>query len=321
MRGVPFLMVVKPMRKLFLLFGVLCSLQASALTFRMPPPGEDIIGEVTTVRVAAYEDTANKYAEAYGVGFRQLMAANPDLNPWVPGEGTEVVLPLQFILPPGPRTGVVINLAEMRMYYYQPDGRTVRTYPIGIGREGWQTPLTTTTVTGTVKNPTWVPPASIRREHAAMGDPLPAAVPPGPDNPLGAWAVRLSIPGYLIHGSNKELGVGMRVSHGCMRMYARDIEEFATTVSKGTQVRIVNVPVKVGLKAGHMYVEVHPALEEQQEIHVPEADVADAIHLANRVLRSPVPINWVDAKAAAVRQSGMPTRVSQDDSRSFASTR
>jgi len=309
------------MRKLLFLCGLFCSLQASALTFNMPPPGEDVIGEIATVRVASYKDTANRYAEAYGVGFRQLMAANPGLNPWVPGEGTEMVMPLQFILPPGPRTGVVINLAEMRMYYYQPDGRTVRTYPIGIGREGWQTPLTTTTVTGSVKNPTWVPPESIRREHAAMGDPLPAAVPPGPDNPLGAWAVRLSIKGYLIHGSNKELGVGMRVSHGCMRMYGRDIEEFANSVAKGTQVRIVNVPVKVGWKSGEMYVEVHSALEEQQEVHVPEADVADAIHLANRISPRPVQINWVDAKAAAVRQSGMPTRVSLEYTASVASAR
>lgn len=298
------------MRKLLLLSGLLGSLNAGALTLNMPPPGEDIVGEVATVRVASREDTANKYAEAYGVGFRQMMAANPGLNPWVPGEGTEVVMPLQFILPPGSRSGVVINLAEMRMYYYQPDGRTVRTYPIGIGREGWETPLVTTTVVSSVKNPTWVPPASIRAEHAAMGDPLPAAVPPGPKNPLGAWAVRLSAKGYLIHGSNKELGVGMRVSHGCMRMYARDIEEFATTVPKGTQIRIINAPVKVGWKSGELYVEVHEPLEEQRAYRVAEADVADAIHLARRLTSSPVEIDWVDAKEAAVRKSGMPVRVS-----------
>ncbi len=142
------------MRKLLLLFGVLCSLHATALTLSMPPPGEDIVGEVVTVKVADYEHTINTYAEAYGVGFRQLVAANPGVNPWVPGAGTELVLPLQFILPPGEREGIVINLAEMRMYHYQPDGGTVETYPIGIGREGWETPLVAgAKVIGVIKDP------------------------------------------------------------------------------------------------------------------------------------------------------------------------
>ena len=196
--------------------------------------GEDIVGEVVTVTVADYEHTINTYAEAYGVGFRQLVAANPGVNPWVPGEGRKVLMPGEFILPPGPRVGVVLNLAEQRLYYYQPDGKTVVTYPVGIGREDWQTPQVSTTVTKVVKDPSWTPPASIRREHAAMGDPLPAVVPPGPDNPLGPWAIRLAAPGYLIHGSNKELGVGMRVSHGCMRLYNEDVEEFARLVTPGT---------------------------------------------------------------------------------------
>jgi L,D-transpeptidase ErfK/SrfK len=298
-----------------LLTGFLLSflaLQADAVTLRMPAPGDDIVGEVFTVQIARYEDTLNQYAEAHGVGFRELMAANPGINPWVPGAGREVLIPGQFILPPGDRVGVVINLAEQRLFYYQPDGNTVITYPIGIGREGWQTPLVTTKVTKIVPNPTWTPPASIRAEHAAMGDPLPSVVPPGPDNPLGKWAVRLATPGYLIHGSNKELGVGMRVSHGCMRLYNGDIEAFAKRVTPGTQVRIINSPVKVGWKGGAMYVEVHEALEEQRVVHMSEAAVADAIHIANRVTQRPVPIDWVQAKAAAVRRSGLPVRVSSE---------
>jgi L,D-transpeptidase ErfK/SrfK len=165
-------------------------------------------------------------------------------------------------------------------------------------------------VLSTIKNPTWVPPPSIRAEHAAAGDPLPSVVPPGPDNPLGGWAVQLGAKGYFIHGTNKDLGVGMRVSHGCMRMYNGDVEEFAQLVKRGTPVRIINAPVKAGWKGGSLYVEVHDALEEQRAIQVPEADVADAIHMALRV--NSVDVNWVQAKAAAVHRSGLPVRVSTE---------
>ena len=297
--------------RLLLLAALLgCSLRAGALTLDLPPPGEDVVGETYTVKVQSYEDTLNHYAEANGVGFREVLAANPGVNPWVPGQGKEVLIPTQYILPRGERVGIVINLAEMRMFYYPADGKTVVTFPIGIGREGWQTPIVATSVTKVVKDPVWTPPPSIRAEHAAMGDPLPSSVPPGPDNPLGPWALRLAAPGYLIHGSNKELGVGMRVSHGCMRMYNRDVTALAAMVPVGTPVRIINSPVKVGWKAGSMYVEVHEALEEPRSIHVSEAVVADAIHIANRISATPVPIDWVQAKSAAVQRSGLPVRVS-----------
>jgi L,D-transpeptidase ErfK/SrfK len=300
------------MRVLCVLLLSLLSLHARAVEFRLPPPGEDIVGDVFTIRIQRYEDTLNQYAEAYGVGFRELMSANPGINPWVPGEGREVLIPAQYILPAGDRVGVVINLAEQRLFWYHPERNAVITYPMGIGREGWQTPLITTKVTKIIKNPNWYPPASIRAEHAAMGDPLPTVVGPGPDNPLGAWKVQLAVPSILIHGSNRELGVGMRVSHGCMRLYTNDIEEFATHVPPGTPVRIINSPVKVGWKGGAMFVEVHEALEEQRTAYVPEAAVADAIHIANRVSARPVDIDWLQAKAAAVRRSGLPVRVSSE---------
>jgi L,D-transpeptidase ErfK/SrfK len=295
-----------------LVAALFLSAPVSALTLNLPPQGDDVVGETYTVKIQNYEDTLTRYAEVYGVGFRELLSANPGVNPWVPGQGREVLIPSQFILPPGERKGIVINLAEMRMFYYPADGKTVVTFPIGIGREGWQTPLVSTTVTKIVKDPGWTPPASIRAEHAAMGDPLPSYVPPGPDNPLGPWALRLAAPGYLIHGSNKELGVGMRVSHGCMRMYNNNVAELAAMVPVGTTVRIINSPVKVGWKGGAMYVEVHEALEEQRSIHVPEEGVADAIHIANRISSAPVPIDWVEAKAAAVRRSGLPVKVSSE---------
>lgn len=298
------------MHVLLMLALLLGSAAAAALEFRMPPPGEDIIGAPVVVKIAKYTDTLDEYAEAYGVGFREIVAANPGVNPWVPGEGRSIVVPVEFILPPGERNGVVINLAEQRLYYYHPDGQTVETFALGIGREGWETPLGATKITGVIKNPTWVPPASIRAEHAAAGDPLPAIVPPGPDNPLGKWAIRLSIPSYFIHGTNKKMGVGMRVSHGCMRMYNGDVDHFAQRVKIGTPVRIINTPVKVGWKEGELYVEVHEALEEQRAAHVPEAAVADAIHIANRVIGAPVEVDWHQAKAAAVTRTGLPVRVS-----------
>lgn len=296
-------------RLIAFLFLALGAGSLQALSLQMPPPGEDIVGGVFTVQTERYEDTMNHYAERHDMGFREMLLANPSINPWVPGVGRTLVIPAEFILPPGERKGIVINLAEQRMYWYQPDGQTVITFPLGIGREGWQTPLVNAKVIKSIKNPTWHPPASIRAEHAAMGDPLPRSVPPGPDNPMGAWAVQLSAPGYFIHGSNKELGVGMRVSHGCMRMYNDDIAEFAQTVPPGTSLRIINRPVKVGWRHGKLHVEVHDALEEQRSTHVAEAAVADAIHLV-RQQRKAIDIDWIEAKAAAVQVSGMPVNVS-----------
>jgi len=298
------------MLRLVLCLYLLCSsLVSLALTFDMPPEGEDIVGDVFSVRTRSYDDTLPMYAEAYGIGFREIVAANPTVNPWVPGEGTEILLPVEFILPAGPREGIVINLAELRMYYYVPGGKTVLTYPIGIGREGWETPLVEATVTGIIANPTWVPPSSIRAEHAAMGDPLPSVVPPGPDNPLGKWAVGLSAKGYFIHGTNKDMGVGMRVSHGCIRMYNGDVEDFAARVAKGTKVRIINQPVKAGWKNGHLFVEAHEPLEESRAQYSAADAVQQAINPV-RIRQPDVDIDWQQANSVAETNSGLPVQVS-----------
>jgi len=297
--------------KQLIVFALLVVTTASvqALSFSLPEDGSDVVGEVFTVRTRNYDDTLHLYAEAYGIGFREIVAANPTVNPWVPGEDTEVLLPVEFILPPGPREGIVINLAELRMYYYLPDGKTLLTYPLGIGREGWETPIVEARVTGVIAKPTWVPPPSIHAEHRAMGDPLPSVVPPGPDNPLGEWAVGLSAKGYFIHGTNKDIGVGMRVSHGCMRMYNGDVEEFAKRVKKNTPVRIINEPVKTGWVNGELFVEVHEALEEQRSSFVAEQAVARAISKAKGESVD-IEIDWNTAKLAASSLNGMPTRVS-----------
>ncbi len=234
----------------------------------LPPPDIDVIGSTSTVK-AREEDTLLDIARAHGLGYEDIVRANPDVDPWLPGEGTEVLLPTRFILPPGPREGIVLNLPELRLYYYRPTNPrevpVVETYPVSIGRMDWATPLGIAKVVNKVRNPAWYPPESIRQEHAEDGEILPKVVPPGPDNPLGGFAMRLSIPGYLIHSTNKPAGVGMRVTHGCIRMYPENIEELFDVVPVGTKVRIINEPYKVGWGVDSLYLEAHPPLDEDAE--------------------------------------------------------
>lgn len=235
-----------------------------AEVYELPPPGNDVIGAVTVVSARA-DDTLIEIARRHGLGYEDIVRANPEVDTWLPGEGTAVVLPTRFVLPPGERRGLILNLAEYRLYYFpEPrDGETavVMTYPISIGRMDWETPLGLTSVISKVTNPTWYPPASVRAEHAADGDPLPRIVPPGPKNPLGKHAMRLGLPGYLIHGTNRPAGVGMRVTHGCIRLFPEDIGYLFGKVDIDTPVRIVNQPVKIGWDGDELVVEVHPVLE------------------------------------------------------------
>jgi L,D-transpeptidase ErfK/SrfK len=236
-------------------------------------PDDEVFGEVEVIK-ARYEDTFVSLAREHNVGYESLRRANPDVDAWLPGEGTEVTIPTRFVLPRAPRRGIIVNVAELRLYYFPaqsgeppagvPAGaQRVITHPISVGRMDWSTPIGTTTVTGKTANPSWYPPQSIRDEHAARNDILPRIVPPGPDNPLGAHALRLGLPGYLIHGTNKPSGVGMRVTHGCIRMFPEDIESFYKIVPTGTVVQIVNQPVKLGWTAdGSLYIEAHPPLPE-----------------------------------------------------------
>lgn len=237
---------------------------AAADIYELPEDGSDVIGEIRTV-IASHEDTLVDIARRHGVGYQDIVRANPDVDVWVPGEGTEIVLPTRYVLPAGPRKGVVLNLAEYRLYYFPqpPDGEraVVMTYPVSIGRRDWETPIGTTRIVAKAVDPSWYPPESIREEHAAEGRPLPRVVPPGPDNPLGRHAIRLALPGYLIHGTNRPAGVGMRVTHGCLRMFPEDIEYLFPRVDVDTPVRIVNEPVKIGWSGDELVMEVHPVLE------------------------------------------------------------
>ncbi|MCQ4324030.1 hypothetical protein CXK94_09275 [Stutzerimonas stutzeri] len=235
----------------------------AALELPLPPEGDDVVGQIQVIK-AKYEDTFAAIGETYDLGYLELVAANPGVDPWLPGEGTDIILPTRFILPSGPREGVVINLAEYRLYYYPQGESVVHTYPLGIGREGWGSPVGTTRISAMTSNPAWYPPQSIRDEHAADGDPLPSVVPPGPDNPLGPYKMNLALSGYLIHGSNKKFGIGMRVSHGCFRMLNHNVLELAKMVKVGTPVRIIDEPYKFGVSDGKVYLEAHAPLEDDE---------------------------------------------------------
>ena len=238
-----------------------------ANSFELLTPEQGVVGEPQVV-FASDTDTLSDLAREYGLGYDEIIAANPDVDPWLPGEDTPIILPTQYVLPDLERQGVVLNIATKRLFYFPPaaDGEVQRvlTYPIGIGRVGWETPLGDTTVVSKARDPQWWVPASVRREHAEMGNPLPRVVPPGPDNPLGHRVLKLEMPGYLIHGTNQPYGVGMRVSHGCVRLYPENIELLYELVDIGETVKIINEPYQFGARDGLLYFEAHAPLEDDE---------------------------------------------------------
>jgi L,D-transpeptidase ErfK/SrfK len=291
------------------LFGLILLISSSsfALTFPLPPEGEALVGEVRHV-IAKYEDTLSDIARLNDLGFIEITEANPEVDAWLPGEGTSVTLPTRFILPPGPREGVVINLAELRLYYYPKGKNQVITHPLGIGREGWSTPTGKAQIIDKRHLPSWRPPLSIRQEHEANGDPLPLVVEPGPDNPLGEYALYLSMPGYLLHGTNKPYGVGMRVSHGCIRLYPEDIESLYAELPTGTPIQIINAPYKAGWSQGRLYVEAHTPLSEQLE-----EDGKNYTPMIRAIVAalgdSTLKPDWQAVKQATALQKGIPVAV------------
>ncbi len=295
-----------------LITSLLTASPVLARTFVLPPDGTDVIGSVDYV-YAKYEDTLVDIAREWGLGYEEIVRANSDLDPWLPGAGAKVILPTQYVLPQAPREGIVVNISEMRLYYYPESGenelRQVVTYPISVGRVDWMTPLGLTKIVKKRKDPTWRPPASIRQEHAANGDPLPEVVPPGPDNPLGKFALNLGIPGYLIHGTNRPAGVGMQVTHGCIRLYPENIETLFKSVDVGVKVRLVDQPYKVGWLNGELYLEAHEALGQDPDIaRGNKTPVVKAIIAATREREAN--IEWARLGLIADRADGMPVKIS-----------
>jgi len=283
-------------------------------------PGNDVVGRVQ-VTVSRHEDTLPDIARRFNIGYEEIVRANPGVDPWLPGEGTRITLPTRFVLPDAPREGLVVNLAAMRLFYYPPrkdknDPLEVITHPIGIGKVGWSTPEGKTKIVARVKDPTWIPPASVRKEHLENGDPLPAKVPPGPDNPLGRHMMRLGWPSYLVHGTNKAYGVGMRASHGCIRLYPEDIRGLYDLVPVGTSFTVVNQPYLLGWKDDVLLVQAYGPLEddgrnwEHGPASLRKKGTRSKSPLWKRIVAADASINWDAARAVSAKPTGVPVPVS-----------
>jgi L,D-transpeptidase ErfK/SrfK len=345
---------------------LLMPLVAESEVYRLPAAGDDLIGRIRYA-TAGDEDTLIDIARENSLGQEEIVMANPTVDRWLPKGGTRVLIPRQFILPDAPRAGIVLNIPEMRLYYFpggavsaapkpaaaklrpvanngrtkthiarkgessrpaapkQPfmpettepatvsssSSRDVVTYPVSIGRMDWRTPLGATQVIQKVKDPEWHPPESIKKEHAKDGDILPDVVPAGPNNPLGQFAMKLGVAGYLIHGTDvdKAYGIGMRVTHGCIRMYPEDIAKLFPLVSVGTSVRLVNQPVKLGWLGDDLYMEVHQPLDEDRMSYDELRSIALSL-IDKKTASRPVSINNGAVKKELEHPTGVPVLIS-----------
>lgn len=285
---------------------------SSAERFALPSQLDEVVGSLKTV-AASREETLLDIARRFDVGQREILMANPKVDRWLPAEGAEVTLPTAYILPRTERKGLVLNVPEMRLYFYPPreplQPAVVHTFPVSIGRMDWSTPLGHTQIVEKTENPSWRPPRSILDESASNGKTLPQVVPPGPNNPLGKFALRLGIPGYLIHSTNKPYGVGMRVTHGCVRLYPEDIELLYPLVPVGTPVMIIDQPVKVGWLADQLYIEIHPPLAENRSQQSVKERAQQLIELESQKRR--LVLDRAALNTALERQDGIPTAIAR----------
>ena len=288
---------------------ILCCCVSStvwARSYELPPEGSAIVGRTQFHQIQKGESMAN-IATQYDVGFLALMAANQGVDPFLPPTDYVLTIPTQVILPDVKREGVVINLAELRLYYFDPEHDLVHIFPVGIGRIGRDTPEMVTKISQKRPNPTWTPPSSIRKEYLVKGIKLPVVVPAGPDNPLGEFALRLAHGSgdYLIHGTNKNFGIGMRVSAGCIRMSPPNIEWLFEQVNLGEKVTIINEPVKISLEPDRsVYIEAHEPLTRSDG--------------SKKVLGIPQDLIWwlqamdqseAKARSAILAQNGVPVEI------------
>ena len=273
--------------------------------------GQGSLREATSYR-ASYEDTLVEVARRFKLGYVEMVAANPDTDPWLPGEGTDVILPTVHLLPEAAHEGIVINLADMRLYYFEtPDGPP-RSYPIGIGRDGLTTPLGSTTIARKAKDPTWHPTERMRAEDPE----LPEVVPPGPDNPMGTRAMYLAWPLYAIHGTNKPYGIGRRSSSGCIRMYPEDAEELFDLVDVGTKVTVVDQPIKLKWTDGELFMEAHPSQHQSDQIELEGRFTPELpSHVVDQVLEvagdEAGRLDWSRIREATVERRGYPIRITR----------
>lgn len=265
----------------------------------------DVVGAINHYTVSR-NDNLYALARRFDVGIVELLAANPNVDPWVLKEGTQLKITTAHVLPK-PRQGIVINLSELRLFYFT-GSNTVMTFPIGIGREGWQTPLGSTTITKKRKNPAWIPPSSLRMENPD----LPEIIPAGADNPLGAYALNLGFPSYVIHGTNHPYSVGKRSSHGCIRLYPEDIVALFDKVEVGTPVTIIDAPYKLGWQGNTLFLEVTPTQNQSDAIaehQRPPPANASEIYAAIRLEAENTEINWTAVDSTITQHSGAPTAI------------
>jgi L,D-transpeptidase ErfK/SrfK len=285
-----------------------------AAVYELPPDGSAVVGTDTHIKTV-YTDTLLDIARRNSLGYYEIIRANPGVDMWLPGEGTDVMLPGRRILPAGPREGIVVNLPEHRLYYYPKPKKgekpVVITYPVSIGKMDWKTPLGATRVIQKEKHPAWYPPEGVRKEHLANGDPLPAVVKAGPDNPLGDYAMRLAAGNgtYLIHGTNNPMAVGMAITHGCVRMYPEDVAALFPLIPVGTKVWLINEPVKVAFANGELLMEAHPTVDDEGQ-NTAEPDMEQLSQKLDQALgNTTAAIHWDFAKQALQAANGIPTVV------------
>jgi len=283
---------------------------ADAAEFALPTEGT-IVGEV---RVVTVESDATLYdiARHYDLGFEEITSSNPDVNVWVPGQGRRIIVPTEFILPPKPWSGIVVNLAARRLYYFPKPTHgkpaTVVTFPIGIGRLDWPTPLGATRIIAKVRNPSWVVPKKILEEHERDGDPLPPVVPPGPNNPMGLLALETGFPEVFIHGTNEPWGVGGLVSHGCIHLYPEDVAAIFDRMSVGTPVRVIDEPDLVGERNGVLFLAEFKSSSDAPDASSSGQRAVDAVtaYLSQRSMA----VDWERVRATAELASTVPTPIS-----------
>jgi L,D-transpeptidase ErfK/SrfK len=284
-------------------------------------PDQDVVGVVQVVQ-AGKEDTLTDIARRFNVGYEEILRANPKVDPWLPGEGREIIVPSQFILPDAPRTGLVINIPAMRIFYYPPvkhgERQVVITHPIGIGKVGWRTPEGVTKIVRRQQDPTWRVPESVRKEHHENGEDLEPVIGPGPDNPLGKYAFYLQWPSYLIHGTNKPAGVGLRSSHGCIRLYPEDIEQLFNMVPIGTEVRVVNQPFVFGWREDELYMQAFDVMEDDtrdwKNAQKRLLTTSLATRLQQQVKAHHEQVDWSLVSSLAHSPRGVPVPVTVPDS-------
>ena len=286
---------------------------ASAAVYELATDGSALVGADSRIRLSD-EDKLFDVARRYGLGYPEIVRANPGADIWGPGAGQEVLLPVRRILPPTPHEGIVINLPEHRLYYYPKprpgEKRVVMTYPVSIGRMDWHSPLGQTRIIAKERHPNWYPTESVRQEHAARGDPLPKVVPPGPKNPLGEYKMRLAVGDgtYEIHGTNNPVAVGLAVTHGCIRMYPDDVAALFASVPVGTKVWLINEPVKIAYVDGKLLMEVHPPVDREGQVAQVDLKVMSQ-KLRHALGSDTAAIHWEFARKALEGATGVPTVV------------